>query len=263
MRFFRDECFMEEGGARREAERGTFDPTYLVYSVGKLMLLKLRRDYKEQQGSEVLAARVPRSAAGQRHRDVRRAPPADARRRDAATCSSRPGFTTLCRCTSTSARPAATASSGSRSSRIRRSRVPELRRAKVQKLLSSPAIQFKGSGWYITDYAKKERGGKPTGEGAGLERAERAQRRERREVRRREKSERVDESPRDVERRPKESTASKESTKPSTPVFDSTTSTTQRVRRVSLLLPFCSTWCARSMFSERGTRGTARSGPAV
>jgi putative FmdB family regulatory protein len=25
----------------------------------------------------------------------------------------------------------------------------------VTKLLSSPAIQFKGSGWYITDYAKK------------------------------------------------------------------------------------------------------------
>lgn len=52
MRFFRDECFMEEGGARREAERGTFDPTYLVYSVGKLMLLKLRRDYKDQQGAK-------------------------------------------------------------------------------------------------------------------------------------------------------------------------------------------------------------------
>jgi putative FmdB family regulatory protein len=28
---------------------------------------------------------------------------------------------------------------------------------KVRKLLSSPAIQFKGSGWYITDYAKKGR----------------------------------------------------------------------------------------------------------
>lgn len=26
----------------------------------------------------------------------------------------------------------------------------------VRKLLSSPAIQFKGSGWYITDYAKKD-----------------------------------------------------------------------------------------------------------
>ena len=25
----------------------------------------------------------------------------------------------------------------------------------VQRLLSSPAIQFKGSGWYITDYAQK------------------------------------------------------------------------------------------------------------
>lgn len=26
---------------------------------------------------------------------------------------------------------------------------------KVRKLLSSPAIQFKGSGWYVTDYARK------------------------------------------------------------------------------------------------------------
>jgi len=51
MRFFRDEAFLEEPSARREAERGTFDPTYLVYSLGKLMLLKLRRDFKEQAGS--------------------------------------------------------------------------------------------------------------------------------------------------------------------------------------------------------------------
>ena len=50
VRFFREEAFMEEANARREAERGTFDPTYLVYSVGKLMLLKLRREYKQQQG---------------------------------------------------------------------------------------------------------------------------------------------------------------------------------------------------------------------
>ena len=32
----------------------------------------------------------------------------------------------------------------------------------VHKLLSSPAIQFKGSGWYITDYAKKDAGDKGT-----------------------------------------------------------------------------------------------------
>jgi putative FmdB family regulatory protein len=28
----------------------------------------------------------------------------------------------------------------------------------VRKLLSSPAIQFKGSGWYVTDYARKGAG---------------------------------------------------------------------------------------------------------
>ena len=52
VRFFRDEAFLEEATARREAERGTFDPTYLVYAVGKLMMLKLRRDYKEQIGGK-------------------------------------------------------------------------------------------------------------------------------------------------------------------------------------------------------------------
>jgi uncharacterized protein (DUF885 family) len=52
MRFFRDEAFLEEATARREAERGTFDPTYLVYAAGKLMMLKLRRDFKEQQGGK-------------------------------------------------------------------------------------------------------------------------------------------------------------------------------------------------------------------
>lgn len=33
---------------------------------------------------------------------------------------------------------------------------------KVERLLSSPALQFKGSGWYITDYAKSG-GGKSNG----------------------------------------------------------------------------------------------------
>ncbi len=52
VRFFRDEAFLEEASARREAERGTFDPTYLVYTAGKLALLKLRRDWQEQQGGK-------------------------------------------------------------------------------------------------------------------------------------------------------------------------------------------------------------------
>jgi uncharacterized protein (DUF885 family) len=50
VRFFRDEAYLEESAARREAERGTFDPSYVVYALGKLMLLKLRADVQDAQG---------------------------------------------------------------------------------------------------------------------------------------------------------------------------------------------------------------------
>jgi putative FmdB family regulatory protein len=30
--------------------------------------------------------------------------------------------------------------------------------SRVEKLLSAPAIQFKGTGWYVTDYARKSSG---------------------------------------------------------------------------------------------------------
>jgi Bacterial protein of unknown function (DUF885) len=50
VRFFRDEAFLEEGAARREAERGTFDPSYVLYTPGKLMVLKLREDYQARVG---------------------------------------------------------------------------------------------------------------------------------------------------------------------------------------------------------------------
>lgn len=36
----------------------------------------------------------------------------------------------------------------------------------VAKLFSSPAFQFKGSGWYITDYARKDKGGAAGGASA-------------------------------------------------------------------------------------------------
>jgi uncharacterized protein (DUF885 family) len=51
VRFFRDEAFVEESSARREAERGTFDPSYILYTAGKLMILKLREDYKAKAGA--------------------------------------------------------------------------------------------------------------------------------------------------------------------------------------------------------------------
>jgi putative FmdB family regulatory protein len=36
----------------------------------------------------------------------------------------------------------------------------------VHRLLSAPAIQFKGTGWYITDYARKSSGGDGAAEGS-------------------------------------------------------------------------------------------------
>jgi len=57
VRFFREEAYLEEGSARREAERGTFDPSYVLYSLGKLMVLKLRDDYKAATGDRF----VPRA----------------------------------------------------------------------------------------------------------------------------------------------------------------------------------------------------------
>ena len=50
-RFFMDHAYMEELPARREAMRGTFDPGYLNYTLGKLMILKLRDDYRREQGA--------------------------------------------------------------------------------------------------------------------------------------------------------------------------------------------------------------------
>lgn len=34
---------------------------------------------------------------------------------------------------------------------------------KVEQVISAPAVQFKGSGWYVTDYAKKSAGASASG----------------------------------------------------------------------------------------------------
>lgn len=39
-------------------------------------------------------------------------------------------------------------------------------KSKVTKLLSAPSFQFKGSGWYVTDYASKGGGGDGKSEGS-------------------------------------------------------------------------------------------------
>ena len=49
--FFVKEGYQPRPVARSESKRGTADPTYGYYTMGKLMILKLREDYKSKQGS--------------------------------------------------------------------------------------------------------------------------------------------------------------------------------------------------------------------
>lgn len=47
---FRDQCYVDEGNARQQALRGTYDPGYLNYTLGKLMIRKLRADWTADKG---------------------------------------------------------------------------------------------------------------------------------------------------------------------------------------------------------------------
>jgi uncharacterized protein (DUF885 family) len=48
--FFNKEGYTEQVTAEMEARRGTIDPTYLVYTLGKLQILKLRQEYRKKMG---------------------------------------------------------------------------------------------------------------------------------------------------------------------------------------------------------------------
>jgi len=50
--FFVKEGYQVRPVAEKEAKRGTSDPTYLVYTLGKLEILKLREDYKKMKGGK-------------------------------------------------------------------------------------------------------------------------------------------------------------------------------------------------------------------
>ena len=50
-KFFMDNWFQGEKPSKQEALRGTFDPQYLFYTVGKMELLSLRAEYKAKQGA--------------------------------------------------------------------------------------------------------------------------------------------------------------------------------------------------------------------
>jgi hypothetical protein len=47
---FREKAFQDPGNARQQAARGTYDPAYLNYTLGKLMIMQLREDWTASRG---------------------------------------------------------------------------------------------------------------------------------------------------------------------------------------------------------------------
>ncbi|MBV9011819.1 MAG: DUF885 domain-containing protein [Pseudonocardiales bacterium] len=47
---FREQAYQDPGNARQQAARGTYDPAYLNYTMGKLMIRKLRTDWTANRG---------------------------------------------------------------------------------------------------------------------------------------------------------------------------------------------------------------------
>ena len=50
VQFFQTEGYQPQSVAEVETKRGTSDPTYLVYTLGKLEIMKLREDYRQKMG---------------------------------------------------------------------------------------------------------------------------------------------------------------------------------------------------------------------
>ena len=49
---FKTQCYQDDGNARQQAARGTYDPAYLNYTMGKLMIRKLRDDWIATRGGD-------------------------------------------------------------------------------------------------------------------------------------------------------------------------------------------------------------------
>jgi uncharacterized protein (DUF885 family) len=49
-KLFMEEAYQDEGNARQQAARGTYDPAYLNYTMGKLLIGQLREDWTRDRG---------------------------------------------------------------------------------------------------------------------------------------------------------------------------------------------------------------------
>ena len=50
---FKTQCYQDDGNARQQAARGTYDPAYLNYTMGKLLIRKLRDDWTASRGGQM------------------------------------------------------------------------------------------------------------------------------------------------------------------------------------------------------------------
>jgi uncharacterized protein (DUF885 family) len=53
-KMFKEKAFQDAGNARQQAARGTYDPAYLNYTMGKLMIMKLRADWQAKNPQKTL-----------------------------------------------------------------------------------------------------------------------------------------------------------------------------------------------------------------
>jgi uncharacterized protein (DUF885 family) len=65
-KMFKEQAFQDPGNARQQAARGTYDPAYLNYTLGKLMIRKLRSDWiaKMSRGGAAATDAAGAAAAG-------------------------------------------------------------------------------------------------------------------------------------------------------------------------------------------------------
>jgi hypothetical protein len=63
-KMFKEQAYQDPGNARQQAARGTYDPAYLDYTLGKLMIRKLRADWiAKTRGAASGASAAPPATA--------------------------------------------------------------------------------------------------------------------------------------------------------------------------------------------------------
>ncbi len=64
-KMFKEQAYQDPGNARQQAARGTYDPAYLNYTLGKLMIRKLRSDWLAKTKVATAAGAARRTADDQ------------------------------------------------------------------------------------------------------------------------------------------------------------------------------------------------------